>query len=43
MRWLAVFAVLSCLAAAGCAVNNDRSDEHRYGGFYGGFNGGLVR
>ena len=32
----------ACLAFAGCAANNDRPDDSKFGGFYGGVNGGAV-
>jgi len=36
--------ILAALALAGCAADNSRSDENnnRFGGFYGGINGGAV-
>lgn len=42
MRWLSILAVLGCLAVAGCGSNTDtRSDDNRFGGFYGGVSGGM--
>jgi hypothetical protein len=31
------------LASAGCSARDDRSDEPRQGGFYGGVSGGMSR
>jgi hypothetical protein len=42
MRWLAILAVLACLAAAGCAQDDKHPDDNGYGGFYGGVIGGKA-
>jgi hypothetical protein len=42
MRWLSVFAVLICLAVAGCGNSDNRPEDNRFGGFYGGVNGGVM-
>ncbi len=39
-RLVAIFLVLACLAIAGCADNSDKDFDNRFGGFYGGINGG---
>jgi hypothetical protein len=40
MRWFVL--LLVCLAVAGCAPSDNNSDDHRFGGFYGGVNGGVA-
>jgi len=43
MRWPLMLAFLACLAAAGCATSDKRSDDGPFGGFYGGANvGGAM-
>lgn len=32
--------LFACLAVAACADNNDKNSDDRFGGFYGGINGG---
>jgi len=41
-RLLPVLLLLACLAIAGCADNDKRSDDNRFGGLYGGFSGGAA-
>ena len=41
MRWLSILVVLACLAVTGCANTDTRSDDNRFGGFYGGVSGGM--
>ena len=44
MRLLvAMFLLLACLAVAACADNDDKNSDNRFGGFYGGINGGVSR
>jgi hypothetical protein len=38
-----VLAVLICLTLADCATGDNRSDDNRFGGAYGGINGGVAR
>ena len=41
IRWLVL--LLACLAVAACADANKSSDnDNRFGGFYGGVNGGAA-
>lgn len=42
MRCFSILAVLACLAVAGCASSDTRSNDNRYGGFYGGMSGGMA-
>lgn len=39
-RVLAAFLLLACLVVTGCADNTDKNSDNRFGGFYGGINGG---
>jgi len=39
-RVFATVLLLACLVVAGCADNNDKNSDNRFGGFYGGINGG---
>jgi hypothetical protein len=41
MSWRIVFALLFCLGLAACADSDKRSDDSRFGGFYGGVSGGM--
>ena len=41
-RVLSAVLLLACLALAGCANNDKNSDNDRFGGFYGGVNGGAA-
>ena len=41
MRWLPLLALLVCCALAGCANSDNRSEDNRFGGAYGGLNGGM--
>jgi len=41
MRILPLLLLLACLAVAGCADSGKRSDDDRFGGFYGGVIGGV--
>jgi hypothetical protein len=40
MRLVTLFLLLACLVAAGCTSNDKNSQDNRFGGFYGGVNGG---
>ena len=42
LRWVVL--ILAALILTGCAASSDRSDDqhNRFGGFYGGVNGGVV-
>jgi hypothetical protein len=42
MRWRWVWLVLACCVIAGCADSDKRSDDNRFGGFYGGVSGGAA-
>ena len=39
---LALLVLIAALAIAGCAQNGNRSDDNRFGGFYGGVTGGAA-
>jgi hypothetical protein len=39
-RVFVMFLLLACLVVAGCADHNDKDSDNRFGGFYGGINGG---
>ena len=39
-RLVALLLLFACLAAAGCADRDDKDSDNRFGGFYGGINGG---
>jgi hypothetical protein len=39
-RLVALLLLLACFAAAGCTDRSDRDPDNRFGGFYGGINGG---
>ena len=39
-RLVAIFLLFACFVVAGCADNNDKNSDNRFGGFYGGINGG---
>jgi hypothetical protein len=41
MRFLSALLLLLAFLVAGCADSDKRSDDSRYGGFYGGMSGGL--
>jgi hypothetical protein len=41
-RVLSAALILVCLALTACADRDQRSGESRFGGFYGGVNGGVV-
>jgi hypothetical protein len=41
-RILAAFALLACFALAACADGDKRTDDGRFGGFYGGVVGGAT-
>jgi hypothetical protein len=43
MRLLPALVIFACLVLAGCADSDKRSDDTRFGGFYGGVSGGAVR
>jgi hypothetical protein len=43
MRFLSALVLLACFAVAGCANSDSKSDDSRFGGFYGGVNGGMAR
>lgn len=44
-RVVALFVLLVCLAAGGCADSHDKNSDNRFDGFYGGINagGGMSR
>lgn len=42
MRFLAAVILFACLALSGCTNNDDRTNQNRFGGFYGGINGGIA-
>jgi len=41
-RLLCGLLLLGCLAVAACADTNQRSDDNKFNGFYGGFSGGAI-
>jgi hypothetical protein len=42
MRLLVAMLALACVLG-GCADSGKSSDDNRFGGFYGGVNGGVAR
>ena len=41
IRLFSALLLLGCLALAACADSDKRPDDNRFGGFYGGVNGGM--
>jgi len=41
IRVVSAALLFACLALAACADNDKRPDDNRFGGFYGGINGGI--
>jgi hypothetical protein len=42
VSWRLALALLACLIVAGCADSDKRTDDNRFGGFYGGVSGGVA-
>jgi len=42
MRFLASLLLLACLAVAACTGSDQRADDVKFGGFYGGGGGGTA-
>ena len=41
MSWRLILVFVVCLFITGCADSGKRSDDSRFGGFYGGVSGGV--
>jgi hypothetical protein len=42
MRFLPALLLLACLAVAACTGSDQRTDDGRFGGFYGGGGSGVA-